>query len=161
MAHGELDRAVAKLPPELAAGKRTFLALDNLACIDKPYVVQRLRAALRDRGARVVESATEAELVLEVASGALSINRRDMLLGLPALPLPLPFADQVLKIPEFPLLKMITYRGRAKLLFSPFAPETGAQTGSAALYYGKCRETHWWFLFLGPITSSTMPDEER
>jgi len=156
-----VDRAVAKLPADLFSGKRAFLETENLDCIDRPYVVQCLRTTLRRYGVRIADSRDAAELVLEVAAGALSINRRDFLVGLPALPLPLPFADQVLKFPELPLFKMITYDGRAKLLFSPFDAETDEQTAAVPLCYGESRETYWWLFFIGPVTSSTLPKEEK
>lgn len=151
------DRAVAELPEDIFQGKAVFLDASLLECADKPYVVQRMRTALRQNGARLVDGKDQAELILEAGSGALSIDKRDSLFGLPPLPLPIPFAGETLRLPEVPLWKMITYRGRAKFVFSLVDPATGQQAAELPTSYGNSKETYWWVLVVGPIRSSDLP----
>lgn len=155
------DRAVAQLAVEPFSGKEVFVDPANLECLDKPYVLQQVKTALRAGGARIVDSRDKAELVLETASGALSINRRDLLFGVPALPLPFQFGGQALKLPEVPLWKTVTYRGRAKILFSAVDARTGAAVGDIGLCYGKVQDSYWWLLIVGPMRHTDLPEEAR
>ncbi len=152
------DRAVAGLPPTLFQGKAVFLDTTNLDCTDKAYVIQRMRVGLRQQGSRLVDAKDQAELILEAGSGALSLNKREMLLGLPALPLPIPYAGETLRLPELPLWKIITYRGRAKFLFSPVDGKTGQPLADIPPCFGDSRESYWWCLIVGPIKSSDLPE---
>ena len=52
------------------------------------YLVAELRARLLQSGARLVEARELSEVILEVRTGALSNNRMDFLLGIPAVYLP-------------------------------------------------------------------------
>lgn len=55
------DEAIAKSADfSVYAGKRVFLDVSNLECVDKPYVVDALRQALSAAGARVVDKAEPA-----------------------------------------------------------------------------------------------------
>lgn len=155
------DRAVAELPPEPFARKAVYIDATNLECTDKPYVLQRIRTALRDAGAEIVADRDQAELVLEAASGTMSMNRRDMLFGIPALPFPFQVGGETLKLPEVPLWKMITYRGRAKLLFSVVDAGTGAAVADVGHCYGKARDTYWWLFILGPMRHTDLPEGAR
>lgn len=153
------DRAVGQLPTQVFQGKAVFLDTTNLDCLDKPYVVQRMRTALRQQGARLTDAKNEADLVLEAGSGTLSLNKRDMMFGIPSLPLP--FAGETLKLPELPLWKLITYRGRAKFLFSLVDAKTGQMTTDIPLCYGNAHETYWWCLVVGPIKNSDLPADAK
>ena len=155
------DDAVAKMDPELFAGKTVALDTANLKCSDKEYVVQRLRAQLLNAGARLVPASDDADIVLEAASGAMSMNKREYLFGVPALPFPVPFGSDTLKIPEIPLWKRISYRGRAKLLLVPVDPETGEKDGRPGALYGKSHETYSWFLLVGPLRLTSVHEDAQ
>ena len=43
------------------------------------------------------------------------MNKRDYLLGIPSIPIPVPFADEVLQTPEIPIFKGLHFMGRANL----------------------------------------------
>ena len=149
------DRAVGELPTQIFQGKAVFLDTTNLDCTDKAYVIQRMRAALRQCGANLTDAKDQADLFLEAGSGTLSLNKRDMMFGIPSLPLP--FAGETLKLPELPLWKLITYDGRAKFLFSLVDAKTGQMAADIPLCYGSARETYWWCLIVGPVKNSDLP----
>jgi hypothetical protein len=155
------DRAVATLALQPFLGKSVYIDAANLECQDKAYVLQRLRSALRSAGARVVDHSEEAEIVLEAAAGVLSIDRRDMLFGLPALPFPFQVGGQTLRLPEVPLWKLVTYGGRAKLLFSAVDTATGKEAVQLGHCHGKARDTYWWLFVVGPMRSTDLPEPAR
>jgi hypothetical protein len=154
------DRAVAGMPLGDLDGKAVFLDTANLDCYDKPYLVQRLRHAVLDNGGRIAEKREEAQVVLQVASGSLSINKREFLLGLPAIPIPIPMAG-TLELPELAIVKAVHHRGRAKLLVSAIDPKTNGAALELPVCYGKARNSNWWFLFLGPFEFNDLPKEAR
>jgi len=155
------DRAVAQLPSEPFRGRTVFLDVTNLDCTDKAYVTQCLRTALRTNGAHLAATKDEADLTLEAASGSMSVNRREMLFGIPMIPLPLSYGGQTVKLPELPLWKTITYRGRAKLLLCLADPETGQSVTDIPLCYGSARDSYWWLFIVGPVRSTDVPQEAR
>ena len=154
------DRAIEMLPTGWVKDKSVHIDTSNLECYDKPYVVQRIRQAVLHQGGRIPDDPKEAQVVLEVASGALSINKRQFLLGVPELPLPIPLAGETLKTPELALFKAVFYRGRSKLLVAAVDPETKSMLLELPTCYGTSRSTFWWLLFLGPFVRSDLPAED-
>jgi hypothetical protein len=156
-----VDRAAEDLPTYWMDGKAIYLDATNLDCIDRPYVVQRLRDLVLSHGGRLVEDRESAEVALEVASGGLSMDKGHWLLGLPELPLPIPFADETLVFPEVPLFKLITYAGKSKLLVSAVNARDGTQARDLPLCLGKSHHRYLWLLFVGPFTLSDLHKDIR
>ena len=152
-----LQKAIETMPPEGLKGKTVFIETSNLDSYDKPYVIQRLREAVLSGEARLANSKEEADIVLEVASGGLSINRRDWLLGLPAIPLPIPYGGEWLKLPEIAIFKVVFYTGRAKLPFSAVDSATSSRADEVPMCYGRSLDSYWWILFMGPFRYSDHP----
>jgi len=151
------DRAVERIPAAQQKGRKVFVDVSSLECYDKPYVTQRIRQAVLHGGGSLADSAEGAEVLLQVASGGLSINERNYLLGIPELPLPIPFAGEYLRLPELPIFKVIFFRGRAKLLFNAVDPASGEQLYQIPAAYGKSMNSYWWILFLGPFEWTDLP----
>ena len=153
------DRAIETLP--LPTGwmrdKAIFVETANLEAYDKPYVVQKVRDFVIKHGGRLAEEAESADIVLEVASGGLSMNKHDYLLGIPELPLPIPSVE-TLKLPELRIFKAAFYQGKAKLLFTALDPKTHSRHTELPRCYGKSLNTFWWVLFFGPFESSDLPE---
>lgn len=151
------DRAVMQLSIERANGKTVFVDVTNLDSNDKPYVVQRIRKAVLRNGGALAGKAADAQVILQVASGALSIDKRHYLVGIPAIPIPIPNAGTLLS-PEISLFKIEMYKGKAKLLFSAIDPATNTQFWDLPTCYGRAYMNFWWFLFTGPYKTSDVPE---
>jgi hypothetical protein len=151
------DRAIADMGSGGLRGKAVYLDFTNLDTYDRPYVTQRVRSHVLSSGASVVDTRDEADIVLEAASGGLSVNKRDYLLGLPAIVIPTPVGE--IGSPELPIFKALFYRGKAKMLFTAVDPTTNAEVFQVPMCYGNSHQSHWWFLFMGPFTSSDLPEE--
>jgi len=152
------DRAVAELPTEGFADRDVFLDGTNLDAYDKPYVVQAIRRAIISAGGRMAADRAASQVVLEVASGGLSLNKRDYLLGVPSIALAGTGTD-AFRTPELPIFKMLFYRGKAKLIFCAVDPTTGAQLFELPTCYGKSTTNFWWLLLFGPNQWSDLPEE--
>lgn len=146
------DNALATAQIDGVKDKVVFVDVSNLDSNDKPYVVQRIKDVLLTHGAKLAAApGPDVAVVVQVASGALSIDRREFLLGTPPLPLPIPGVSQSLIIPEFAFFKLLRQHGRAKFLMCFVDPKTNAQLWTAPLLYGDARQSYLWLLLLGPF----------
>jgi hypothetical protein len=101
-----ITKAVAKLSMEPLRGRSVWVTSDYAFSTTQPwdqsfftnevrspsfeaaFLVGELRARLLQAGARLAPTRSQADVVLEVRTGALAINRVDFLLGLSAFSLP-------------------------------------------------------------------------
>ena len=155
------DRAVQEMPEAPFEGTKIYLDTTNLEGTDKAYAQQVVRDYLLANDAALVESKEEADVVLELASGALSLDKRNYLLGLPSLPIPIPMAGETLMFPEVPLLKALFYRGKVKLQMSAVDTETRTEAFEVPICRGKSLDSYWWILFFGPTRYSDIPMENE
>ena len=98
-------RAVAKLSVDALRGRSVWLTSEYAFSTTRPfeqsfltdqvrapqfenaYLIAELRSRLLEIGARLAGSRDKCDIVLEVRTGALAVNRADFLLGIPALAL--------------------------------------------------------------------------
>ena len=154
------DRAVTSMPEDSLDGKKVYIDTTRLDSLDKPYVEQTVRDFVLNKNASVVPK-DNADMVLEVSSGALSVDRRDYLLGIPSFPLPIPFGGEVVKFPEIPIFKALFYQGKAKMRFTSLDPASQTQVYDIPLCYGQSKDSYWWFLLLGPFRFTDLPPDGR
>jgi len=140
------DRALAtiNLPIE---GKDIFLDTQYLETVDKPYVVALLRERLGEK-ARLAASADKAQLILEVRSGSLAIDKSEFLLGFPAIPLPVPGLASIPQTPEITIYKSSNHRSRAKFALCATDTATSRQLAQTGILYAEARYTARVVLFI-------------
>lgn len=128
---GAADRALEKFElPELS-GKKVFVDLSNLKSYDVEYVRVATRARFARIGAILVDKAADADYVAEVASGALAIEFKSSVVGLPSLPVP----QSPIGSPEITAYRSTEQTAIAKLLILVHAK---GRLVVAAHYYAKC-----------------------
>jgi hypothetical protein len=152
------DRSVESMPTDWLDGRTVFVDAANLDCYDKPYVLQRIRHTILTNGGRLAADADSADALLEVASGGLSVDRGSFMLGLPEIPLPLPFATEPVKTPELPIFKLTSYVGRSRMLFSVMDRRTRKQIRELPVCYGRSTVRFWTVPLIGPFESSDIPE---
>ena len=155
------DRAVDEMPEGPLGGVKIYVDTTNLEGTDKVYVVQTVRDYVLANDAALAGNAEEADVVLELASGALSLDKRNYLLGLPAIPLPIPMAGETLQLPEIPLMKALFYRGKVKLQVSAIDTQSRAEAFEVPICRGKSLDSYWWVFFFGPFRYSDIPMEQE
>jgi hypothetical protein len=141
----------------LASGDRKiFLDTQYLEAYDKQYVISAVRERLGAKGT-LVSKQEDAEVLVEVRSGGLAIDKSDFLFGMPSMPLPIPLVDggPVIKTPELPLFKMTTRRSRAKLAMFATDMKTHKQVGATGILYGEAYHSGWVIFFV-PFSTSDL-----
>lgn len=118
------DNAIERMDFGIGYGQRVYLDGRYFDAYDRAYAVGALRAALLAEGAYMVSNQADAEVVVEVRSGALSTTRRDFLVGLPAIEIPIPTTTS-LETPEIALWKELDRTGIAKFAATVYRSDGG------------------------------------
>ena len=159
-----VDRGVEKLQLALPAGRKVFLDpgyvdIDGTVVYPR-YTVAAVRARLLQLGAELVPTRETADVVVEMRSGAQSVNDRRMLIGVPGFSVPVPLAG-ALTIPEIPLFRYHKETGISKLALVAYDANGGliADTGPQ---YGEAMRRHWVVLFvISGSTQNILPEEKK
>ena len=128
---GATDRALAKLKLPEIAGKKVFVDLANLQSYDVEYVRVATRARFAQLGGILVAKPEDADYIAEVACGALAIEFKSSVVGIPSLPVP----NSPIGLPELNAYRSTEQTGIMKLLIFVHAK---GQLILAAHYYAKC-----------------------
>lgn len=141
------DHAVAKLALDLPSGARVFLDTGNFEGYGQRYALGAIKDRLLRNGVRLVGDRMAADVVVEPRSGALSIDRRETLVGIPSFNLPVPLAGDA-KTPELALYKEQRQRGIAKFAVTGYGARDGALALSTGPVVGVSHRTKQVVLFL-------------
>lgn len=155
-----VDDAVDQIQLDIPAGTKIWVDSGNFEGYDQKYAVGAIKDRLLRQGARLMSERADADTVVEIRSGALSVDEDDMLVGMPSMDLPIPLTGNA-KTPEIALLKKDKVKGVAKIALTAY----GAKTGELASYspsnpvYGFSHRTRWGALFfIGWTSSDVLPE---
>ena len=130
---------------------------------EQAFATGVVRERLLQTGARLVPERKEADVVLEIRSGGIGVDRTENLVGIPAGifsaaegPGGLPLAT-----PELALLKTTRQRGFASMAFVAYRADTGELVTSSGPYVAKTLREDWWIFGTGPRTVGNIPTTEK
>lgn len=118
------DRAAASLALDIGSDRKAFLDATNFEGLDGKYAIAAIRSALLKRGTRFVGDKKDADTIIEIRSGALSIDKHEMLVGIPSVDIPIPLAGD-LGTPEIALYKSAEQEGVAKFAATAYDAKDG------------------------------------
>jgi len=124
------DRAAKNLALDLGPGKKAFLDAGNVEGVDSKYAIATIRSSLLKQGAHFVGDKKDADTIVEIRVGALSIDKSDTLVGLPSVDIPIPLAGQ-LGTPEIALYKSEEQEGIAKFAATAYDAKDGHFIGES------------------------------
>lgn len=133
------DRAVEGLTLPIPAGSRVFVDEIYFRVENAPYAISAIRAALSEAGYAVVPSKAEADAVLEVRAGALSLEQMRRVVGLPDMRVPVNETLNVVSIPELSIYSRRDRIGVAEFSGFLYEPRTGAPLGAVLPMTGEFR----------------------
>lgn len=157
------DHASAKIKPNLPSGNRIFVDASNFGSgpeYQDKYAINAIKTALLRQGYGLAPSAAAADTVAEVSSGALSIDRRERLFGIPSAEIPIPLTG-ALNTPELALWKSKERTGIAKFLITFYDAKSGTLQYASGPLYGYSFYDQSSILFFGRTKTNILPDNSR
>ena len=163
-------RAVEQLSAEALRDRKIYIDTQYLisAAFPSPenlFLVAELRNRLLVAGVRLVDKREQAQVVLEVRSGGIGIDRYEYLLGIPSIYLTRDVgnngAQVPLATPELAIVKNTKQKGYASCAFVAYWADTGELVASSGPFVGRTLREDWWILGFGPRTVGNVPPAEK
>lgn len=159
-------KAVEQLSFEALRGRKVFVDSTYFPADQKGFVLGEVRAKCLDEGVQLMPQRDEAQIVLEVRSGSVGIDRKEFLVGVPQF---LPSAtgsgdlDSGLPLvaPELAFLKNIEQKGYANVVFVAYWAASGEIVTRSPSATGQTLRDDWWFFGFGPRTVGNIPTVEQ
>jgi uncharacterized protein DUF6655 len=155
-----VDHALDRFRPPIPAGTRIWVDARTSDSFDERYLVSAVKDRLLRQGGLLVAEKSSADAIVEVRAGALSIDSKGMLVGVPELALPIPFVGAT-KTPELSVAKRVEHNGVAKIGVTVYDAHTGALLpySPSAPVYGFSDTTDWAvFSLFGWNRSDQLPE---
>ncbi|GAB3684930.1 DUF6655 family protein [Salinisphaera aquimarina] len=154
------DQASAQIAPNLPAGNRIYIDTSNFGSsgeYQNLYAISTIKAALLKQGFALANGPDDADTILDVSSGALSIDKTEHLFGIPSADIPIPLAGP-LSTPELAIWKSKERTGVAKFLLTFYDAKTGTLQDASDPIYGFSHYDKSSILFYGRTRSNLQPD---
>jgi len=150
------SEAVEQLSIEALRGRRVYLDADYFAASEQAFVLGELRAKLLLSGVQLT-TLEDSQIVVEVRSGGVGIDRSDFLLGIPSLIVNAGDGDATatrtpFATPELAIIKNINQAGVASVAFVAYWTDTGELVARSGPFIGRTLREDWWFFGFGPRT---------
>jgi hypothetical protein len=156
-------RAVEQVSVNVLRDRKVFLDTTYLTASTQPsdehqYLLGELRSKMLLGGVRLVDSKSDAQIIMEVRSQGISNNRIEFLLGLPASSIGGIFTGGIAAAtPELAILKRTTQLGFASVAYIAYWADTGEVVASSGPFVGRTIREDWWFFGYGPETYGNIP----
>ncbi|MDB5325068.1 MAG: hypothetical protein JWM57_637 [Phycisphaerales bacterium] len=124
------------------------------------FLAAEVRSRLLATGVRLTDKRDDAQIVIELRSQGVGIDRTEFLLGLPSVLLTDAGGKVPVATPELAIVKRTTQKGFAAVAFVAYWKQTGelvAQSGPAS---GKTSRQDYWFFGIGPSTVGNITPTE-
>ena len=160
--------AVAPLSFDSLHGRQVFVDDRYFAASEKEFVLGELRAKLLLGGVQLALDLRDAEIILEVRSAGVGIDRYDSLIGIPAIgstssttsaAAGVPVAGIV--TPEVAIFKEIKQISFASVAYVAYWVDTGEVIASSGPSVGRAYRSDWWIVGFGPQTMGTIPPADH
>jgi hypothetical protein len=141
------DRAAEKLVLNIPKSSRVFINAENFEGYDGKYAVGAIRDQILRQGFAITDNREAADTIVEIRSGALSVDKREVLVGTPDFDVPIPLAGQF-TFPEIALFKREEQIGVAKFAATSYDAKKGVLEHSTSPQFGGSERRKTVLLFL-------------
>ena len=143
----------------------TYLTTAWQTAPELSFMIGEFRSRLLKGGARLAPTRDKAQIVIEVRSNGVGIDRLEFLLGIPSVALSsltaAAGAAAPLVTPELALLKSTRQYGFASVAFVAYWADTGELLAASGPFVGRTFREDWWILGTGPRTLGDIPPAQR
>jgi hypothetical protein len=134
-----VDRSLQNINFPIPAGSKVFIDpqyFDVDGGVRTKYTIAAVRDTLLRKGLLLVDDRKSADTIVELRSGAQSINDSSFLIGIPSFPVPVPLAG-TLQFPEIAFFKIERETGISKLELTAYGNHSGALVASSGTDWGQ------------------------
>jgi len=162
-----VSRAIRQLSFDTLRGRKVFIDNGFLAEAEKGFATAEFRSAVLQSGAYIQQDRKQAEIIIEIRSNGIGIDRYESLLGLPSIAGPptgsagTGAVSQTIITPEIAITKNLKQMGYASISYVSYWEDTGEIVSCSGPYVGKTYRQDWWFLGFGPQTIGNVPVVDR
>lgn len=149
-----VDRALNKVSFTAMRGTNVYLEEKYLDSVDKNYVLGSVRHRILREGGRLVGKAEEADMIVEVCSGAVGTDTSESFIGLPEITLP-----GMLTLPEVRLWSRAAQQGYAKIGLVAYDAKSKQILGDGGLTTAQSNDNNTYVLGIGPFQSGSIRKE--
>lgn len=130
------DRAVKDVDLSWLKGRNVYVEEKYFESYDKGYAVSLIRQRISESGGLLMATNVNADVIVEIRSGALGMSTAETLIGIPAMGLPVPLAG-ALQTPELALYKSQKGDSAAKFALFAYERSSGEHIRSAGAMAGR------------------------
>jgi len=149
-----VDQALSKVDFTAFYGQRVHVEEKFLDCTDKGYVLGSIRHRLMMNGATIATKPEEADVVMELRSGAVGTDDANSFLGIPEIVLP-----GMLTLPEVKLVTRTRQSALAKIGLVAYDAKSHQLLGEGGVSSSMSDDTNLYVLGIGPFQSGTARQE--
>ena len=114
-----IERGISSIDFEAYAGKKVNMDYSNLAPqVDKEFLMAYIELHLARYGIVIAKEAADADYIFKATSSVLATDMDKFLLGIPSLPIPIPWANLSIVIPEIPILMRLHRTAWGRFFFN-------------------------------------------
>jgi hypothetical protein len=159
-----VSEAVEPLRFDTLHGRKVYVDDRFFGVPEKVFVLGELRARMLLSGVQIVADAEGAEIILEVRSAGVGIDRYDSILGIPAIGTTAATTSAAAGVPtagiitpELAIVKGVKQVSFASVAFVAYWADTGEVVASSGPSLGRAWRDDWWLFGFGPRTIGTIP----
>lgn len=153
-------RAVNSIPLDEFRGKRIYVSTNYFEGYDYKFALAALRDALSRSGARLTDEPTNAEVIVEPRSAALSVDSANSLIGIPSGSVPIPLTG-TFALPEVGFYKSQKQYSISKMQLLAYTAGTGEHVLSTPPMIGRAHNHYYQILWLIKYRSTDLPERSN
>ena len=149
-----IDQSLQKVDFRPIAGAKVHLKTDLLDCVDKNYAILATKSKLLANQCTIVDTADDAEVQLEIASGGVGTDRTELVVGTPEIPLGL-----MGSVPKINIYERNKAMGTAKLALVATDIKTKQPVINSGYSLARSDHQHWTTFGMGPVYSGSVAEQ--
>ncbi|MFC3229249.1 DUF6655 family protein [Marinibaculum pumilum] len=150
------DEAAERMRLPIPPGTRIHIEPVNMDTPDGKYALGAIRDRLLKNGARLAKDRDSADMIVSIRSGALSIDKRESLIGTPEIDIGL------LTLPSLALYRDQERKGIAKFVATATDSRDGQMVGTTDPQFGYAHKSRTTILFIFSSSKDDLiPEDQR
>ena len=157
-----IDRSLSLLDPEAIGrlkGFKVFISSTYIKTLDQEYLIGSLRDLLLSNGALVVDALEDAEMIVEIRSGANSLDNSTATLGISEdQSLPNPVTGAPVALPEIAFYKKENNYAATKIAIIAYQAKSREHVFSSGTLLGGAYDKHFQLLGILRLRFTDVPE---